>query len=70
MKDATATCKLRLLVDPSILVENSIKVETRQFLCALLNTFYRTYEENEKNNEKIVSFNGTISYLIKGISFN
>lgn len=29
MKDATAACKLKLFFDPTIIVENSIKVETR-----------------------------------------
>lgn len=29
MKDTTTTCKLKLLIDPSILVDNMIKVETR-----------------------------------------
>lgn len=50
MKDANTTCKLKLLVDPSILVDNKMKVETREFLCTLMNTFYKAYEENEKNN--------------------
>lgn len=69
MKDSNATCKLKLLVDPTILVENSIKVETRQFLCALMNTFYRTYGENESNNQTIVNLNNTMAFLIKGISY-
>lgn len=35
-----------------------------------MNTFYRVYERNESNNQIISHLNNTMSYLIKGISFN
>lgn len=70
MKDASTTCKYRLLVDPVIMVDNNLKVETREFLCTLLNTFYKTYANNQKHNEVIGSLNGNLGYMIRSIGLS
>lgn len=35
-----------------------------------MNTFYRAYAQNQENNETISNLNNTMTFLIKGISYN
>lgn len=35
-----------------------------------MNTFYQTYEQNQKNSEAITNLNGAMSFMIKGISYS
>ncbi len=46
LKDVASVPKVRFLVDPNIYVDNNLSIETREFLCMLLNTFYKRYQEN------------------------
>jgi hypothetical protein len=62
--------KIRFLVDPNIYVDNNLSVETREFLCMLLNTFYKRYEENAEYEGRAGRTVDSIRALIKTISYN
>ena len=48
VKDTPDVIKQKFLTDPNIYVNNEVSCEIREFLCKLLNTFYKVYEENQR----------------------
>lgn len=62
--------KVHFLVDPNIYVNNNLSIETREFLCMLLNTYYKRYEENADHEQQASIINENIKILLKSISKN
>jgi cation transport regulator ChaB len=70
LKDVAAVAKIKFLVDPNIYVDNNLSIETREFLCMLLNTFYKRYSENAEYEKEAAKNNEQIKGMLKAISNN
>ena len=62
--------KIKFLIDPNIFVDNNLSVETREFFCILLNTFYKRYEENQDYELRAGKLGEGIRTMIRSISYN